>query len=152
MTDQPIKPIGRRLAIIGTVLQLAPFIGLGGTVIGMAKAFSAMGSSGIGDPSGLAKAIGEVLVAAAAGLVVGLLGAILLALGVLVFNYRKRWAVILLTIIGIMWVIGIGGMAVAAILAPKSASGSTSCLTPGLHHATIVRGYSFSSAAACSAC
>ena len=134
------------------MLQITPFIGLGGTVIGMAKAFSTMGSSSISDPSALAKSIGEVLIATAAGLIVGLLGTILLAVGVLVFNYRKRWAVILLTIVGIMWVFGIGGMVVAAVLAPKSAPSSTSCLTPGLLHATVLCGYPVQFGTSGSAC
>jgi biopolymer transport protein ExbB len=59
------------LSVIGVV---APMIGLTGTVIGMIKAFKELGASGIGDPSGLAAAIGEVLVATAAGLIVAIPG------------------------------------------------------------------------------
>jgi biopolymer transport protein ExbB len=47
-------------------------IGLLGTVTGMIKAFAKLGSSGIGDPSGLSAAIGEVLVATASGLVIAI--------------------------------------------------------------------------------
>jgi biopolymer transport protein ExbB len=36
------------------------------------KAFAKLGSSGIGDPSGLSAAIGEVLVATASGLVIAI--------------------------------------------------------------------------------
>src|SRR5438034_254784 len=43
-----------------------------GTVTGMIKAFAKLGSSGIGDPSGLSAAIGEVLVATASGLVIAI--------------------------------------------------------------------------------
>jgi biopolymer transport protein ExbB len=57
------------LSVIGVV---APMIGLTGTVIGMIKAFSTLGASGIGDPTGLAAAIGEVLIATASGLVVAI--------------------------------------------------------------------------------
>ena len=49
-----------------------PMIGLLGTVTGMIKAFAKLGASGIGDPSGLSAAIGEVLVATAAGLVIAI--------------------------------------------------------------------------------
>ncbi|MEP6955438.1 MAG: MotA/TolQ/ExbB proton channel family protein, partial [Chthoniobacterales bacterium] len=49
-----------------------PMIGLLGTVTGMIKAFAKLGSSGIGDPSGLSAAIGEVLVATASGLVIAI--------------------------------------------------------------------------------
>ena len=50
----------------------APMIGLLGTVTGMIKAFAKLGSSGIGDPSGLSAAIGEVLVATASGLIIAI--------------------------------------------------------------------------------
>lgn len=49
-----------------------PMIGLLGTVTGMIKAFATLGSSGIGDPSKLSAAIGEVLVATAAGLLIAI--------------------------------------------------------------------------------
>src|SRR6201995_3299527 len=48
------------LSVIGVC---APMIGLLGTVTGMIKAFQQLGAAGIGDPSGLSAAIGEVLVA-----------------------------------------------------------------------------------------
>jgi len=57
------------LSVIGVC---TPMIGLLGTVTGMIKAFAKLGSSGIGDPSGLAAAIGEVLVATASGLVIAI--------------------------------------------------------------------------------
>ena len=57
------------LSVIGVV---TPMIGLLGTVTGMIKAFATLGSSGIGDPSSLAGAIGEVLVATASGLVIAI--------------------------------------------------------------------------------
>ncbi len=57
------------LSVIGVT---APMIGLLGTVTGMIKAFAKLGSSGIGDPSGLSAAIGEVLVATASGLVIAI--------------------------------------------------------------------------------
>ena len=59
------------LSVIGVC---TPMIGLFGTVTGMIKAFAKLGSSGIGDPSGLSAAIGEVLVATASGLVIAIPG------------------------------------------------------------------------------
>ena len=59
------------LNLIGVV---TPMLGLTGTVLGMIKAFSTLGESGIGDPSKLAGAIGEVLVATATGLFVAVPG------------------------------------------------------------------------------
>ena len=46
------------LSVIGVC---TPMIGLLGTVTGMIKAFETLGASGIGDPSKLSEAIGEVL-------------------------------------------------------------------------------------------
>ena len=57
------------LSVIGVC---TPMIGLLGTVTGMIKAFAVLGSSGIGDPSSLSAAIGEVLVATAAGLFIAI--------------------------------------------------------------------------------
>src|SRR3954470_13410281 len=57
------------LSVIGVC---APMIGLLGTVTGMIKAFAKLGASGIGDPSVLSAAIGEVLVATASGLIIAI--------------------------------------------------------------------------------
>src|SRR5207237_10813928 len=57
------------LSVIG---DCTPMIGLLGTVTGMIKAFAKLGASGIGDPSGLSAAIGEVLVATASGLIIAI--------------------------------------------------------------------------------
>ncbi len=57
------------LSVIGVC---APMIGLLGTVTGMIKAFQTLGSAGIGDPSSLSAAIGEVLVATASGLFIAI--------------------------------------------------------------------------------
>ena len=57
------------LSVIGVC---TPMIGLLGTVTGMIKAFGNLGASGIGDPSGLSAAIGEVLVATASGLLIAI--------------------------------------------------------------------------------
>jgi biopolymer transport protein ExbB len=57
------------LSVIGVC---APMLGLTGTVTGMIKAFEKLGSAGIGDPSGLSAAIGEVLTATASGLFIAI--------------------------------------------------------------------------------
>lgn len=57
------------LSVIGVC---TPMIGLLGTVTGMIRAFATLGSSGIGDPSSLSAAIGEVLVATASGLFIAI--------------------------------------------------------------------------------
>jgi len=57
------------LSVIGVC---TPMIGLLGTVTGMIRAFATLGSSGIGDPSSLSAAIGQVLIATASGLVIAI--------------------------------------------------------------------------------
>lgn len=57
------------LSVIGVV---SPMIGLLGTVIGMMKAFTVLGGSGISDPRALASSIGEVLLATASGLFIAI--------------------------------------------------------------------------------
>lgn len=63
--------------VVGAVLMLSPFIGLLGTVLGMQKAFHALGSSGIGDPKALSGAIGETLISTFAGIIVAIPGVLL---------------------------------------------------------------------------
>ena len=57
------------LSVIGVC---TPMIGLVGTVTGMMSEFETLGTSGVGDPSKLSGAIGEVLVATGAGLFIAI--------------------------------------------------------------------------------
>jgi biopolymer transport protein ExbB len=57
------------LSVIGVC---TPMIGLLGTVTGMIRAFATLGEKGIGDPSSLSSAIGEVLIATASGLFIAI--------------------------------------------------------------------------------
>ena len=61
-----------RISYLSVLGVCTPMIGLVGTVVGMMSAFETLGSSGVGDPSKLAGAIGEVLVATASGLAVAI--------------------------------------------------------------------------------
>ena len=67
----------RFLAVLGTLGNISPFIGLFGTVIGIIKAFRDLAASGTGGPSVVAAGIAEALVATAAGLVVAIPAAVL---------------------------------------------------------------------------
>ena len=62
----------RFLGILGTLGNIAPFIGLFGTVVGIIKAFHDLALSGSGGPSVVAAGIAEALVATAAGLAVAI--------------------------------------------------------------------------------
>jgi biopolymer transport protein ExbB len=64
--------IQTRINYLSVIGVCTPMIGLTGTVTGMMSAFENLGASGIGDPSGLSKAIGEVLIATAGGLFIAI--------------------------------------------------------------------------------
>lgn len=64
--------LNARIVYLSVLGVCTPMIGLVGTVTGMIKAFATLGTSGIGDPSKLSAAIGEVLVATASGLFVAI--------------------------------------------------------------------------------
>ncbi len=69
-----IATMNTRIYYLNLIGVVTPMIGLTGTVLGMMSAFKTLGTSGIGDPSALAGAIGEVLVATATGLFVAIPG------------------------------------------------------------------------------
>jgi biopolymer transport protein ExbB len=71
------------LGILGTMGNIAPFIGLFGTVVGIIKAFRDLALSGTGGPTVVARGIAEALVATAAGLAVAIPA-------VIIFNYFTR--------------------------------------------------------------
>ena len=73
----------RYLAVLGTLGNTAPFIGLFGTVVGIIKAFRDLALAGGGGPSVVAKGIAEALVATAGGLVVAIPA-------VIIYNYFTR--------------------------------------------------------------
>ena len=73
----------RYLGVLGTLGNVAPFIGLFGTVLGIIKAFQDLALAGGGGPTVVAKGIAEALVATAAGLVVAIPA-------VIVYNYFMR--------------------------------------------------------------
>ncbi|MEK0444736.1 MAG: hypothetical protein RLZZ399_57 [Verrucomicrobiota bacterium] len=69
---QESSQLNTYLSYLSVIGVCTPMIGLLGTVTGMIKAFGNLGTSGIGDPSGLSAAIGEVLVATASGLLIAI--------------------------------------------------------------------------------
>lgn len=73
----------RFLGILGTMGNVAPFIGLFGTVVGIIRAFHDLAASGSGGPSVVAAGISEALVATAAGIGVAIPS-------VMVYNYFMK--------------------------------------------------------------
>jgi biopolymer transport protein ExbB len=80
IVKEGIEEIGRREAatleryinVVGTIADIAPLLGLLGTVFGMIRAFNVISIQGVGNPSSLAGGISEALITTAAGLVVAI--------------------------------------------------------------------------------
>lgn len=66
------QELARGLRPLATVAQIAPLMGLLGTVTGMIIAFAEISQQGTGDPAALADGIGQALVTTAAGLIVAI--------------------------------------------------------------------------------
>lgn len=64
--------MGRYLNLLGTVGEIAPLLGLLGTVTGMIQVFLVITEAGVGDPGPLAGGISEALITTATGLSVGI--------------------------------------------------------------------------------
>jgi biopolymer transport protein ExbB len=62
----------KTISYLSIIAQLAPMLGLLGTVSGMIKAFQKIGKGAMGKPEVLAGDIGEALVTTAAGLIIGI--------------------------------------------------------------------------------
>lgn len=58
----------RYLRVLGTVVTVAPLLGLLGTVVGMIRVFNVIAIQGVGDPGALAGGIREALYTTAVGL------------------------------------------------------------------------------------
>jgi biopolymer transport protein ExbB len=69
-----IPKMERFLSALGTIANVAPLLGLLGTVLGNIDAFSILGqfTEAIGDPGRLARGISEALITTAAGIIVSI--------------------------------------------------------------------------------
>ncbi|MBC7892361.1 MAG: MotA/TolQ/ExbB proton channel family protein, partial [Sphingobacteriaceae bacterium] len=67
-TSLELPMLEKNLTIIATLASVATLVGLLGTVLGMIKAFAALGQSGAADSSKLANGISEALVNTALGI------------------------------------------------------------------------------------
>jgi len=71
-TERARSLFSARISYLSVIGVITPMVGLTGTVFGMIHAFDTLGSSGVGDPTKLSAAIGEVLVCTGGGLVVAI--------------------------------------------------------------------------------
>ena len=69
---QEVRVLEKNLAILGTIVSIAPLLGLLGTVTGMIRAFYTIALRGVGEPTALASGISEALLTTAAGLTVAI--------------------------------------------------------------------------------
>ncbi len=76
--------LGAHLGIVGTIGNIAPFVGLFGTVLGIIRAFRDIGQVGAAGPAVVASGISEALIATAAGLFVAITA-------VIVYNVFIIW-------------------------------------------------------------
>ena len=67
-----VHDLERYLSPLGTIAAISPLLGLLGTVGGMIRAFTAITTQGVGNPTVLAGGISEALVTTAAGLAVAI--------------------------------------------------------------------------------
>jgi len=70
--NQEVSVLERNLPILSTVGNIAPLLGLLGTVFGMIKGFQVISAMGVGNPEALAGAISEALLTTAFGLSVAI--------------------------------------------------------------------------------
>ncbi len=70
--NQEVAVLEKNLPILATVGNIAPLLGLLGTVFGMIKGFQVISTIGVGNPEALAGAISEALLTTAFGLSVAI--------------------------------------------------------------------------------
>lgn len=67
-SNQELRRFNRGLAVLDTIITLAPLLGLLGTVTGMIRAFGLIGADELGTPVAITGGIAEALLATAFGL------------------------------------------------------------------------------------
>ncbi len=82
---------GKIIAVTGAVLQLGPFFGLLGTVVGMFRTFQGIALGGTSESEETAEGIRMALVTTEVGLVLGLLGTLFLLVALFANKYRAKW-------------------------------------------------------------
>jgi biopolymer transport protein ExbB len=71
-SSQVVHDLEKYLNALGTIAEIAPLLGLLGTVTGMIRMFAAVGEVGLGNPMVLSSGLSEALVTTAAGLTVAI--------------------------------------------------------------------------------
>lgn len=69
---EELRPFSRGIAVLDTIVTLAPFLGLLGTVTGMIRAFGLLGERELAAPIAITGGIAEALIATAFGLAIAI--------------------------------------------------------------------------------
>ncbi len=72
-SSRELQRYTRGIAILDTIITLAPLMGLFGTVTGMIRAFGLLGASELGAPTAITGGIAEALIATAFGLLIAMI-------------------------------------------------------------------------------
>ena len=75
-SNQELRRFNRGLAVLDTIITLAPLLGLLGTVTGMIRAFGLIGADELGTPVAITGGIAEALLATAFGLSIAIVALI----------------------------------------------------------------------------
>ena len=68
------RAMNQRLSLVGTLIKVAPLLGLLGTVIGMLEVFDAVAATGSSNPRSTASGVSKATVSTMAGMVVAISG------------------------------------------------------------------------------
>lgn len=85
--SEELNPFSQGIAALDTIVTLAPFLGLLGTVTGMIRAFGLLGARELDAPVAITGGIAEALVATAFGLAIAILA--LIPLNILHASYER---------------------------------------------------------------
>ena len=70
--DDEARQMGRSLAILDTIITMAPLLGILGTVLGIIQSFDLLGALEVVDPEGVTSGISKALITTASGLTIAL--------------------------------------------------------------------------------
>jgi len=104
---EPSYPLGRSLAGLGVTLYTGPIWGLIGTVFAVVQAYNKMSDGGQEASAEISRQVSFALSTTAIGIVVGLLGAVMILISVLFFNYRSKWFYSWSIGLSILWCIAV---------------------------------------------
>ena len=96
---------GKKIAILGSILQIPLFIGTIATIVGFIVTFQAVTIYGAGDPKLMAGGISSALVSLILGSLVSLPGYIVTLYVVVKTSYREKWFIIFNILAAIFWLL-----------------------------------------------